>query len=71
MALDLPPKDAPANADEKGASTDKPKRATSTNAALSARVDRLEKLVEVMADAQFGANVRPPLGDEDNEEEGD
>lgn len=68
MALDLPPKDA-GSPDDKAAES-KTKRAPST-AALAARVARLEKLVEHMADAQYGTNVRPVLPDDDSEENGE
>lgn len=69
MPLDLPPKEAP-NADGKAAEEAKPKRATTSNAAVLSRLSRLEKLVGVIADNQFGKNVRPALPEDENEEGG-
>lgn len=63
MALDLPPKD-PAKDGEKAETKS---RATSSNA-LAGRVAKLEKLVDALADAAFGKNVRPVSPDEDEKE---
>ena len=66
MSLNLPPKEETPKAPD--ADTDaKPKRATPSTAALAARVSQLEKLVGLLADAQFGKNVRPALPDDDDE----
>ena len=63
MALDLPPKDAPKDAETKS-------RPTST-AALSARLSRVEKLLGLVADNIYGKNVRPALPEDDTEENGE
>lgn len=59
MALDLPPKDAPKDAEAKP-------KPTST-AALSARLSRVEKFLELLADDRWGKNVRPALPEDDEE----
>lgn len=67
MALDLPPKD------QKDASKDgekaEPKPRVTSSGALAARVTKLEKLVDALADSAFGKNLRPVSTDDEEKEE--